>query len=314
MTRLKIAMYWLSGCGGCEESILDTGEDLIAILESVDIVFWPVATDIKYQDLDCMPDNSIDFSFINGAVRTEDHIRMAKLFRRKSKKVIAHGSCAHLGGVPGLSNFYERESILNRSYLEVPSFENPKEDQDDIPVCGELTDRVAALSHIIDVDYFLPGCPTPPEIIKNTLLSFLAGEFPEKGSVFGEKTSLCSSCHLINSKPDRIYLTGFKRIHLVDIDPDRCFLDQGLICLGPATRGGCNAQCIKVNIPCRGCFGPLDNISDHGARIISMVSTLIGTSDVEEIKRIVDEIPDPAGLFYRYSLASSIIKNPKKQR
>ena len=80
MAKLKIAMYWLSGCGGCEESILDLGKDLIDLSEQVDIVFWPIATDMKYQDLKNMPDNSIDFSLINGAVGTEDHINMAKFF------------------------------------------------------------------------------------------------------------------------------------------------------------------------------------------------------------------------------------------
>ncbi len=314
MTKLKIAMYWLSGCGGCEESILDLGEDLISILEKVDIVFWPIATDVKYRDLESMPDNSIDLAFLNGAVRTENHIKMAKLFRRKSKNVIAHGSCAHMGGVIGLSNFFKHDSLLRRSYFDAPSIERDESHQYDIPEPVELTDRVAALSHIIDVDYYLPGCPTPPDLLKNTFHSFLAGDLPEKDTVMGEKTSLCRSCHLIESKPERIDITGFKRIHQDDIDPDRCFLAQGMICLGPATRGGCNAQCIKANMPCRGCFGPLDNISDHGARIMSMVSSLIGSDDIEEIKRIVNTIPDPAGLFYRYSLASSIIKKPETQR
>lgn len=311
MAKLQIAMYWLCGCGGCEESILDLGEDLIELMAQMDIVFWPIATDVKYCDLEDIPDNSIDFSLINGAVRTKDHIRMAKFFRRKSKYLIAHGSCAHMGGVPGLSNFYGQDSILRKAYCDVPSVENKESHHNVIPKPAELTDRVAALSQIVEVDYYLPGCPTPPDLIKNMLLSFLAGEFPEKGTVMGEKASLCRSCHLIDSKPDCIHLADFKRIHLVDIDPDRCFLDQGLICLGPATRGGCNSQCIKANIPCRGCFGPLDNVSDHGVKILSMVSSLIGSSDIEEIKKIVDGIPDPGGLFYRYSLASSIMKKPE---
>ena len=310
MNKVKIAMYWLSGCGGCEESFFDLGEDLISMLERADIVFWPIATDVKLKDLEDMPDSYIDFSFLNGAVRTEDHIKMARLFRRKSKNLIAHGSCAHLGGVPGLSNFFDRDSILKKAYIDAPSLENTGASQHNVPGEVSLTDRVAALSHIIDVDYFLPGCPTPPELLKETLDSFLSGKLPEKGTVLGEKKSLCGSCHLIDTKPDYIDITDFKRIHQVDIDPGRCLLAQGIICLGPATRGGCKAQCIKANMPCRGCFGPLDNVSDHGLRILSMVASLIGSSDTDKIKHIVDEIPDPAGLFYRYSLASSIIKKP----
>lgn len=308
MPRLKIAMYWLSSCGGCDESILDLGEYLLDLNEQVDIVFWPIAIDVKYHDLKKMPDNSIDFSFLNGAVRTEEHIDMARLFRLKSKMIIAHGSCAHMGGVLGLSGFYSRESLLNRAYPEAPSNTYTEPIQNDFQAPAQLTDKLLSLSQIIDVDYYLPGCPTPPELFKNALLSFLSGEFPEKGTVFGERKTLCHSCPLIDSKPERIEIKKFQRIQHVCLEPGRCFLDQGLICLGPATRGGCKAQCILANIPCRGCFGPLDNVKDHGARILSMLSSLIDSSDPEEIESIAETIPDIAGLFYRYSLASSIIK------
>ena len=298
-------MFWLAGCGGCEESILDLGEYLLELNEQTEILFWPIAADFKYKDLKDMPNNHIDFSFINGTVRTTEHVSMAKLFRRKSKRIIAHGSCAHLGGVPGLSGFFSRESLIKKAYEEVPSMADKGEQPDP----QKLIEKPSALSHIIDVEYYLPGCPAPPELLKTAMLSFIADELPEKGTIFGEKKSLCRTCPLIDTRPDHINLKFFQRVQHVDYSSDRCYLDQGLICMGPVTRGGCNAQCIRANIPCRGCFGPLDNVSDYGARAVSMLSSLIESKNTEEIRSIIDEIPDPAGLFYRYSLASSIIKN-----
>ncbi len=306
--KIKIAMYWLAGCGGCEESILDLGEYLLDLIDKADILFWPIAADIKYDALKDMPDNHIDFSFINGTVRTLDHVKMARLLRRKSKTVTAHGSCAHLGGVPGLSGFYSSESLVKKAYEEAPSLADNKTTRDPAPDPQQLTERPYALSQIIDTDYYLPGCPTPPELIKSALLSFIAGELPQKGTVFGEKKALCSTCPLTDTRPDKIDLKKIRRVQTADYSPDRCFLDQGLICMGPVTRGGCFSQCIKANMPCRGCFGPLDNVSDYGAKAVSMLSSLIDENDIKKITSVIDQIPDPAGLFYRYSLTSSIIK------
>ena len=108
-------------------------------------------------------------------------------------------------------------------------------------------------------------------------------------------------------------ISEFKRLYEVEWDPTRCFLDQGIICLGPATRGGCEERCIKGNFPCRGCFGPTDNVADQGSKFMSGIASIIGTDDEKELKKIIDSIPDMAGLFYRYSLASSILGGKKNE-
>ena len=88
-------------------------------------------------------------------------------------------------------------------------------------------------------------------------------------------------------------------------------MDQGIICLGPATRGGCEERCIKANFPCRGCFGPVQGVVDQGAKSLSYLASIIDVSSMEELEKIVDSIPDPAGLFYRYSLAASLLRKKK---
>ena len=77
--KLKIAFYWAASCGGCEVAVLDVNEKILDVVAAADIVFWPVAIDIKYKDVEAMPDKSIDACFFNGAIRTEENEKMAKL-------------------------------------------------------------------------------------------------------------------------------------------------------------------------------------------------------------------------------------------
>ena len=97
-------------------------------------------------------------------------------------------------------------------------------------------------------------------------------------------------------------------------DPEKCFLVEGIICLGPATRGGCEERCIKANMPCKGCFGPTDNVEDQGAKFLSSIVSIIDARDEKELNQIIDSIPDPAGLFYKYSLATSLLKGKINRR
>ena len=322
MAKPKVAFYWCASCGGCEESIIDLAEDILMVAGAVDIVFWPVALDFKYKDVEAMPDGDITVSLINGAIRTDEQEYMAKLLRKKSKVIIAQGACAHLGGCIGLANFFDRQDVLNRAYKEAPTMKNPQgimpqlkmEDQGRELELPDFHHRVKALNQVIGVDYYLPGCPTTPELIKTAVVALLEGKLPPKGTVIAKKESLCKECSRIDSKPEKVQLKAFKRVYEIEWDPTKCFLAEGIICLGPATRGGCGERCIKANMPCRGCFGPTDNVIDYGAKAASFIASIIDSDDEEEIKKIVDSIPDPAGLFYKYCLPTSILGEKVNRR
>jgi F420-non-reducing hydrogenase small subunit len=311
----KIALYWCSSCGGCEESVIDLAEDILTIAADAEIIFWPVAIDVKYRHVETLKDNEITAALVNGAVRMDEQEKMVRLLRRKSKLLIAHGSCAHLGGVVGLANFFTKDEVLGRSYREGPTVTNPENilPRETSMVSGReihlsgFHDAVRALDQVVTVDYYIPGCPPPPELVKHAIMSVLQDELPPSGSVLAEKKALCASCPRKDSMPDKIRVKGFKRVFQTTWDPEICFLPQEIICLGPATRGGCGATCIRGNMPCRGCFGPTENVKDHGAKIVSFLATIIDTRDEEELRTIADSIPDPAGLFYRYSLAVSML-------
>jgi F420-non-reducing hydrogenase small subunit len=100
----------------------------------------------------------------------------------------------------------------------------------------------------------------------------------------------------------------FKRIHEVEADESTCFLAQGIICLGPAIRSGCGETCIRINIPCRGCFGPVEGVRDAGASFLSGLAALIGPDAEEDVRRTIESIADPAGYCYRFSLPAASLK------
>ena len=312
----KAAFYWCASCGGCEEAVIDLAEDFLRIAEAFDFVFWPVAMDYKLHDVEVLQDGEITVSFMNGGIRTSDQEQVAKLLRRKSDLVVAFGSCAHLGGVPGLANFVKRSDIFEYVYHAASSVVNPEKKEpleETIIEQGTLTlpefyDTLRTLDQVIDVDYYLPGCAPPPDLILKAVDRILSRNLPAKGSVLAPDKSLCDSCRRRVTRPEKSVIRKIRRVHEVLLDPDRCFLEQGIICLGPATRDGCGERCINANMPCRGCFGPAGGVQDQGAKFLSALASVIDANDEQEIKKITDSIVDPAGLFYFYSLPSSMLR------
>jgi len=292
------------------------------VAEAVDIIFWPVALDFKYKHLESMQDGEIALSIVTGSVRNSEQEEVARLLRKKSQLVIAFGACACFGGTPGLANFRTKEDIYDWVYRDAPTVVNPNHNvpQTKTWVAGkelmlpEFFPHVYTLDQVIPVDYYLPGCPPPPDLIGNMVQAVLTGDLPPKGSALAPRNALCDVCERNKTKPYRIELKEIKRIHEVEADPETCFLAKGIICLGPATRAGCGESCIKVNTPCRGCFGPVEGVQDAGARYLSALASLFKVGKDDEIKQIMDTVVDPAGTFYRFTQASSLLGAKKIEK
>jgi F420-non-reducing hydrogenase small subunit len=314
--KLKMAVYWGAACGGCCVSVLDVHEKLFTVLEHAELVFWPIALDTKYADVEAMEDNSIDLTLFNGAIRNSENEHVAHLLRKKSKIMVAYGSCAHMGGIPGLANFSTKEDLFRRVYDETESTENPdkvrpKEEyevKEGTITLPHMYNDVLTLDQVIDVDYYLPGCPPQTERLVEVFLAIVSGsELPPKGSVIGvSERAQCEECKRIKS--DSRSVKKIYRPWEIDDDGVTCFMDQGVICMGVATRGGCGVRCVEGNAPCRGCYGPLPDVTDMGAKLMSTIGTMIDLEDEDEIKAVVDKISDPAGTFYRFSLPGSKIR------
>lgn len=322
----KLAMYWASSCGGCEIAVLNIGEHILIVDEVFDVVFFPCIADFKVKDVLAYPDGFIDLCLFNGAIRNSENEEMAHLLRRKSKVLVAFGSCAYEGCIPALSNLTDRASTMRTVYLENPSTLNPSGilPKTSWPAPeGELTlpffyETVKSLDQVVAVDYTIPGCPPEPHqiwaVLQVVVAALLEGaELPPKGSILGASdVAVCEECARVKQEKS---VGRFYRPYEITPLPDVCLLEQGLICMGVATRGGCGALCPQVGMGCRGCYGPLDGVEDLGARMMSAIASMIDVGKPGEVETevehrldaVLDSIADPAGTFYRFSMSRSIL-------
>jgi len=328
--KLKFAIYWGNACGGCDVSLVDLDAKILDVVAIADIILWPVAMDFKYHDVEAMADGSIAVTLFNGGVKNSETEHIAKMLRKKSGIVVAYGACACFGGIPGLANITDRDDVFDKAFRTTFSTVNPEgiipQTEYEVPE-GTLTlptiyNHVRPLNQVIDVDYYLPGCPPVQERILDLVGAVVAfvkegKPLPPKGAVIALEKSLCEECPR-ERKEKRI--PRIVRIHELKDDYKTCLLEQGVICMGISTRAGCSARCINVNMPCRGCFGPTPGVIDQGASTLSAIASNLdlGQDDLKnseaDIERLMAQVKDPLGYFYRYTLASSLLKYARKER
>ncbi len=157
-------------------------------------------------------------------------------------------------------------------------------------------DTVRTLDQTVDVDYFLPGCPPPVVLINKALEAIVKNELPPKGSVLAPLPAVCDQCP---RKRENKKISSIHRVYEITPEPERCLMEQGIICMGMATRSGCGAQCLKVDMPCTGCGGAAPNQPDMGAGMITALASILnldkepGTYTDEEVDQahIADQGP-----------------------
>jgi F420-non-reducing hydrogenase small subunit len=287
--KITVATTWLQSCSGCHISLLDLHEELLDVLDLLDIQYSTIV-DVKQ-----IPE--VDLGIIEGAVCNDDNEEILLEFRKKSKKILALGTCACFGGIPGLRNLYGLDEILDRGYVSTESTVDGRIPRgQEIP---RLKEHVKSIGQVISVDYQLPGCPPIPSEIKRAILTIARGEELEV-----KTKNLCEECSRKKEKmliPSRDFITDsvVSVSELERIDPHLCFLEQGVLCMGPATREGCGARCLSGNVPCRGCMGPTDGALEQGAKMVNALSSILPAGGL-----MFNE--DVVGVGYRYSMPVSL--------
>lgn len=175
MTKLRFATVWLAGCSGCHMSFLDLDEFLFDVAEKVEVVYSPVASDVKTYP------EGVDVCLVEGAVANEDNLELALTVRERTGLVISFGDCAVTANVPGLRNLLDSghdsaRAVLERGYVELA--DTGAKFPHAPGIVPELLERVLPLHEVIPVDLFLPGCPPSADRIRAALTPLLEGRMP----------------------------------------------------------------------------------------------------------------------------------------
>lgn len=169
MAKVRVATTSLAGCFGCHMSLLDIDERLLQLMEEIELNRTPL-TDIKNL-------SHCDVGMIEGGVCNEENVEILRNFREKCTTLIAVGACAVNGGIPALRNHFGLEACLDEAYHDGMGLENhliPNDEE--LP---KLLNKVHPIQEVVNVDYFLPGCPPTAEAIWTFLNELLDGRKAE---------------------------------------------------------------------------------------------------------------------------------------
>ncbi|MDI6747359.1 MAG: NADP oxidoreductase [Rhodocyclaceae bacterium] len=170
--KLRVATTSLAGCFGCHMSFLDIDERLLDLLEFIEFDRSPL-TDIKH----CGP---CDIGIIEGGVCNAENVHVLREFRANCKILIALGACAVNGGLPAQRNHLDLRDILAAVYVTeeglAPGTQIPNDPELPLPL-----NQVHPIHEVVNIDYFLPGCPPSGDAIWKFLTDLLAGHTPRLG-------------------------------------------------------------------------------------------------------------------------------------
>ena len=292
--KVKVIESWLGACAGCEISVLDLHETLLDVLAKIEFVYIPVLMDVKHP-----PKATV--GIVSGGVRNSDNLKELLEIRKQCDVLVALGSCACFGGTPGLANLHNLNELLDEVYVTTKSTKNEINRNPYMDGLPTLLPDMRPASDYVKVDVQIPGCGPNPAMIAGAVMSLLGGAPYELS-----KKSVCDECPREKSE---------RNIHKVlrpfegTPDDNKCLFEQGYLCSGSATRGGCGARCPSAGAACRGCFGATENSSEQGAAMLCAVTSCYGLDDdpTVDLDKMVAEIYDPIGNFYKYTLPVSFL-------
>jgi F420-non-reducing hydrogenase small subunit len=222
------AVLQLSGCAGCEMSLLDAQD----WTHQYRLTHLPLV--ISSHDIP-----EVEVLLISGGVRTDEDLFNLRRSVKKAKQVVAVGTCAISGGVASLGDRDEVRELFTHeeSRRQVPRL---------LPKCHPL-------DTFVNIDVYLPGCPPTPELF----MIALSG-----ATDFRSNKIVCAECGRKKVKEMRPRsLLGFSQGNVLS---DVCLIKQGFLCIGSSTRDGCRAPCPRAGFPCVGCRGPSDTLMEKG--------------------------------------------------
>ena len=170
--KLRLATVSLAGCFGCHMSLLDIDERLFELVERIELDRSPL-TDIKQV-------GRCDIGLIEGGLCNAENVIVLREFRARCKTLVAVGACAINGGLPAQRNHLDLGLLLTDVYRSRPGLRAGSAIPND-PELPLLLNKVRAIHEVVQVDYFLPGCPPSADAVWAFLTDLMAGRTPHLG-------------------------------------------------------------------------------------------------------------------------------------
>src|SRR5262245_7182301 len=155
--RPRVGVVKLTSCDGCQLTLLDLEDELLAIAERFEIVDFPEATSVR-------SDGPYDVLLVEGSVSAPEQVERLHELRARTKLLVAIGACATAGGIQALRNWGKVEDWAATVYPD--------------PGLIEVLDRVTPVSDHVTVDAELRGCPISGDQLREFLAAALAGRRP----------------------------------------------------------------------------------------------------------------------------------------
>ncbi|MGA1875160.1 MAG: hypothetical protein ACMUIA_06110 [bacterium] len=270
-----IATTWLRSCSGCHMKMFDLQEEFINCQQDLEVNYVTV---IGAEDV---PEAYL--GIIEGASVNKRNEKILEKLRERSEIIIAVGTCACLGDSPSLRSY-----LLNEYAIRERDEKKPRQD---------VRLQPKPINQIIPVDYYIPGCPPRFKTIRDVMFSLLKGNKPKDK----RPQNVCSECHRSKNKQwsmekpvslDRLKLSFdpfYTAIQTHSPNPEMCFLDQGILCMGALTCNGCGARCIEGNIPCWGCMGQLLEGFKSIAGDLSRLPSCLDKAHLEKVNSLISQ-------------------------
>jgi coenzyme F420-reducing hydrogenase gamma subunit len=272
------AVLQLSSCAGCEVALLNADE----WIDRYRLAYMPLVTSAHE-----LPE--VDLLLVSGSVHTDEDLHSLRKAVRKANQVVAVGTCAISGGVAHLGDRDEVRQLFH--------------DQAERRHVPRLLPRSRPVDAVVTVDLYLPGCPPTPELFMAAL-----GELPD----FKPGSSVCQECGRHKDRDIRpAHLSGFQKGEVL---PDLCLVNQGYMCIGTSTRGGCMALCTRPGHPCVGCRGPSNAFieKESSAWLTSIKKVFTTMTDIPE-KEIETALQSPqyAMFLFQFSDYDELQRAPR---
>ena len=156
--RLRIGVVKLASCDGCQLTLLDLEDELLAIADRVDVVEFAEATSRRSA-------GPFDVLLVEGSISTPDQVEEILRLRAVSHRLVTIGACATAGGIQALRNWSDHETIRAAVYPH-----------------PEFVDSLATarpVSDIVAVDGELRGCPISPAQLRELIAALVIGRRPQ---------------------------------------------------------------------------------------------------------------------------------------